>query len=118
MLTQSDHGTENYNITYAQTSMHQALDPELAGTLQHNFICGHTNIKPERAWGRLWDTWSGGFEAMLNEGIKNQWYNTNNLINRYVFFTCNFYFFLTCIVLPSAGLRFHTFSMSLTKMSS
>lgn len=85
MLTQSDHGTENYNIAYAQTSLRQQLDPELVGTLQHNFMRGHTNIKPERAWGRLRDTWSGGFEAMLNQGITNQWYNTSNLVDRYGF---------------------------------
>ena len=83
MLTQSDHGTENYNIAYAQTFMRQKLDPDLAGTLQHNFMRGHTNIKPERAWERLRDTWSGGFEDMLNRGIRDQLYNTSNLVDRY-----------------------------------
>ena len=85
MLTQSDHGTENYNVAYAQTSMRQELDPRLTGTLQHRFMRGHTNIKPERAWGRLRDTWSKGFEDMLSEGITNEWYNPSNLIDRYGF---------------------------------
>ena len=85
MLTQSDHGTENYNIAYAHTSMRQALDPGLVGTLQYNFMHGHTNIKPERAWGRPRNTWAGGFETMLNKGITNQWYNTSNLVDRYGF---------------------------------
>ena len=56
MITQSDHGTENYNIAYAHTFICHQLDPDLANTLQHNFMRGHTNIKPERAWGRLRDT--------------------------------------------------------------
>ena len=85
MLTQSDCGTENYNIAYAQTFMRQELDPELIGTLQHNFMRGHTNIKPERAWARLRETWSKGFEAMLDKGVENQWYNTNNVVDRYEF---------------------------------
>ena len=83
LVTQSDHGTENYNIAYAHTSICHKLDPNLAGTLQHNFMRGHTNIKPGRAWGRLRDTWSKGFENMLNEGIKNQWYDTSNVVGRY-----------------------------------
>ena len=86
MLTQSDHGIENYNIAYAQTSMHQELDPKLVGTVQHNFIHGHTNIKPKRAWERLWDIWSPGFEEMLGHGVTNQLYNTSNLVDRYAFF--------------------------------
>ena len=83
MITQSDHGTEDYNIAYAQTFMCQELDPGLVGTLQHNFMWGHTNIKPECAWGRLWDIWSKGFEDMLNVGIAKQWYNTSNVVDRY-----------------------------------
>ena len=83
MITQSDHGTENYNIAHAHTFIRHQLDPDLANTLQHNFMRGHTNIKPERAWGRLQDAWSKGFEDMLNNGIKNQWYNTSNVVDRY-----------------------------------
>jgi hypothetical protein len=44
---------------------------------------GHTNIKPERAWGRLRDTWSKGFEDMLDIGVTNQWYNVSNIVDRY-----------------------------------
>ena len=83
MLTQSDHGTENYHIAYAQTSIRQELDPALTGTLQHKWMRGHTNIKPERAWGRLRDMWSKGFEDMFDEGIQNQWYNPSNTLDRY-----------------------------------
>ena len=91
MITQSDHGTENYNIAYAQTFMRQELDPGLVGTLQHKFMRGHTNIKPERAWGRLRDTWSKGFEDMLNHGITNQWYNTSNVVDRYGLLRTSFF---------------------------
>lgn len=84
MVTQSDYGTENYNIAYAQTFIRQELDPELSGTLQHNWMRGHTNIKPERAWARLRDMWSKGFEDMFDEGIQNQWYNPGNTLDRYV----------------------------------
>jgi len=83
MLTHSDRGTENYNIAYAQTHMRQELDDDLDGTLQHRWMRGHTNIKPERAWGRLRDTWSKGYEDMLNVGVKNQWYNASNTLDRY-----------------------------------
>ena len=83
MLTQSDHGTENYHIAYAQTDMRQKLDPGLSGTLQHRWMRGHTNIKPERAWGRLRDTWSKGFEDMLEIGVTSQWYDVSNPVDRY-----------------------------------
>lgn len=83
MLTRSDHGTENYHIAYAQTSIHQELDLALTGTLQHKWMCGHTNIKPDRPWGRLRDMWSKGFEDMFDEGIRNQWYNPSNTLDRY-----------------------------------
>ena len=115
MLTQSDHGTENYNIAYAQTHMRQELDPGLANTLQHNFMRGHTNIKPERAWGRLRDTWSGGFEAMLNKGIVNQWYNTSNIVDRYEFLCHGFDSSLTCISLTFRWLAIPYFQEELDK---
>jgi hypothetical protein len=83
MLTQSDCGTENRHITYAQTCICQELDPGLSGTLQHSWMCSHTNIKPEHAWGRLRDMWSKGFEEMFNIRIQNQWYNPTNMLDRY-----------------------------------
>ena len=82
MLTQSDHGTENYHVDYAQTSIRQELDPELSGTLQHKWMHGHTNIKPKHAWGRLRDMWSKDFEDMFDVGIQNQWYNLSNTLDR------------------------------------
>lgn len=103
MITQSDHGTEDYNIAYAHTFMCQQLDPDLVGTLQHNFMRGHTNIKPKQAWGRLWDTWSKGFEDMLDIGVKNQWYNTSNLVDRYDHYIPVLNFSLICTALLSTG---------------
>lgn len=85
MLTQSDRGTENNNIAYAQTVIRQKLDPSLKGTIQHNWMRGHgRNVKPERSWGRLRDMWSKGFEDLFEEGIRNQWYNPDNTLDRCV----------------------------------
>ena len=82
MLTQSDRGTENHHIAYAQTTIRQQLDLGLAGTLQHSWMRGHTNIKPEHSWGRLRDMWSKGFEDMFDIGIQSQWYNPTNTLDR------------------------------------
>lgn len=84
MLTQSDRGTENNHVAYAQTIIRQNLDPMLEGTIQHNWMKGHSNIKPECAWSRLRGTWTRGFENKFDEGIHNQWYNPNNTLDGYV----------------------------------
>ena len=49
-ITQSDRGTENYNVAYAHTHLHHVLDPSLSGTIQHQWMHGHSNIKPEQMW--------------------------------------------------------------------
>lgn len=50
MLTQSDPGTGNFGIANAQSTLHQMLDPELIGTMQHIHSHKHGNIKPEIFW--------------------------------------------------------------------
>lgn len=82
MLTQSDHGTENHNVACAQTAIRHKLDPSLSGTLQHNWMRGHTNVKPEASWGWMRNMWSKGFEDLFEEGVKNGWYNPSNTLDR------------------------------------
>lgn len=84
-VTQSDLGTENYNVAYAHTHIRHALDPTLVGTIQHNWKRGHMNVKPEQMWWRFRRTWVAGFEALLEKGVQHQWYNTVNVADRYVF---------------------------------
>ena len=83
-VTQSDLGTENYNVAYAHTHIRQALDPTLAGSIQHNWKRGHTNIKPEQMWWRFRRVWVKGFEELLEKGVREQWYNNVNVADRYV----------------------------------
>ena len=83
-ITQSDPGTENYNVAYVHTHICHALNPTLTGSIQHSWKHGHTNIKPEQMWWRFHRTWVCGFEKLLEEGVWEQWYNTVNIANRYV----------------------------------
>jgi hypothetical protein len=69
-VTQSDLGTENYNVAYAQTTIRHHLDPGLVDTIQHRWVGGHRNIKPEQAWSRFRSVWTPGYEALFDKGIK------------------------------------------------
>ena len=82
-VTQSDLGTENYNVAYAHTHIRHALDPTLSGSIQHQWKRGHSNIKPEQMWWRFRKTWVPGFEKLLEKGITRQWYNVINVGDRY-----------------------------------
>ena len=83
-VTQSDRGTENFNVAYAHTHIRHSLDPTLAGSIQHQWKPGHTNIKPEQMWARFRKTWVPGFETLLDKGIHRQWYNILNISDRCV----------------------------------
>jgi hypothetical protein len=76
---------ENYNVAYAHTHIRHTLDPSLTSSIQHNWKRGHMNIKPEQMWSRFRRVWTGGFEELLDEGIRQQWYNTVNIADRYVY---------------------------------
>lgn len=82
LVTQSDPGTENYNVAYAQTTLRHELDNSLAGSIQHKWYRGHGNIKPEQAWWRVRETWSAGFEGLLDKGVRKQWYNADNVTDK------------------------------------
>ncbi|KAH9842488.1 uncharacterized protein C8Q71DRAFT_853036 [Rhodofomes roseus] len=85
LVTQSDPGSENFGIANAQTYMRHTLDPTLADTLQHRWMRGHMNIKPEIMWSVLNRSWKPGFEAKLQYGIDNGWYNPANELETLVF---------------------------------
>ncbi len=84
LLTQSDLGTENYGIANAQTSMRQHLDLSLEGTLQHRWMRGHDNVKPEIAWSQFRRRFSPGFEDMLQFGVDQNLYNPNDNLHEFV----------------------------------
>ena len=82
-VTQSDRGTENFNVAYAHTHIRHMLDPSLSGSIQHQWMHGHSNIKPEQMWSRLRRMWAPGFEGLLQKGISRQWYDDVNVADRY-----------------------------------
>ena len=83
-VTQSDRGTENFNVAYAHTHIRHILDPSLSGSIQHQWMHGHSNIKPEQMWSRFRRMWTPGFETLLQKGISRQWYDDVNVADRYV----------------------------------
>ncbi|KAG1814046.1 uncharacterized protein BJ212DRAFT_1300900 [Suillus subaureus] len=80
MVTQSNPGTENYRITHAHTMLRQMYDPALQGTLQHHWMQTKKNVKPEITWSQLWCQFIPGFETLLDEGVENGWYNSDNTL--------------------------------------
>ena len=83
-VTQSDRGTENIDVACAHTHIRHMLDPSLSGTIQHQWMHGHSNIKPVQMWARFRRMWSPGFESLLQKGISRQWYDDVNVADRYV----------------------------------
>ena len=83
-VTQSDRGTENFTVTYAHTQIRHTLDPSLSGSIQHQWMHGHSNIKPEQMWSRFRRMWVPGFENLLQKGISRKWYDDVNVADRYV----------------------------------
>jgi len=79
---------ENFHVAYVHTHICHALDPSLSGSIQHNWKCGHLNIKLEQMWSRFRWTWTNGFEELLEKGVRQQWYNVVNITDQYVVFQC------------------------------
>ncbi|KZO92830.1 hypothetical protein CALVIDRAFT_486839 [Calocera viscosa TUFC12733] len=75
LLTQSDPGSENNGIANAQTTIRQRLDPSLTGLLQHRWMRGHSNIKPEIKWSQLRREFTEAYEALFDLGLLNGWYD-------------------------------------------
>ncbi|KZT50095.1 hypothetical protein CALCODRAFT_445008 [Calocera cornea HHB12733] len=85
LLTQSDPGSENNGIANAQTTMHQRLDPSLEGKLQHCWMRGHANIKPEIKWMQLRREFTRAFEDLFAVGTNYGWYDKHNCLQNYIF---------------------------------
>ncbi len=83
-LTQSDRGTENFNVACAHTHIRHMLDPSLSGSIQHQYMHGHSNIRPKQMWARFRRVWTPGFENLLQKGISQQWYDDVDVADRYV----------------------------------
>ncbi len=86
LLTQSDLGSENFGIANAHTSIRQSMDTTgaLAGTLQHQWMHGHANIKPEIAWKQFRIRFSRGFENLFETELYKA-YNPVNALQKSVF---------------------------------
>jgi hypothetical protein len=82
LITHSNQGTENFNVAHAQTHIRHALDPTLAGTIQHHWGHGQLNVKCGQMWTRFRRTWVPGFEQLLEKGVNNQWYDNANIADR------------------------------------
>jgi hypothetical protein len=84
LLTRSSLGNENYNVACAHTHIRHALDPTLSGSIQHEWRHGPSDMKSEQMWCRFRKTWAPGFEALLEKGIEQLWYDSANVADRYV----------------------------------
>ncbi|KZT50460.1 hypothetical protein CALCODRAFT_504712 [Calocera cornea HHB12733] len=85
MLTQSDPGGENNGIANAQTMLRQLLDPTLIGQLQHKWMRGHANVKPEIRWGQLRREFTRAYEDLFDMGVHRGWYDRDNPLEYNVF---------------------------------
>lgn len=113
-ITQSDLGTENYGVANAQSTMQQLLDPSLEGTIQHRFMRGHTNVKPEIAWSQLRQCWSKGWEDLLDVGHLNGLYDSGDVKHRRVILTVDLWS-LHIILISLTALFFTTFGSLFSK---
>ncbi|TEB37828.1 hypothetical protein FA13DRAFT_1785715 [Coprinellus micaceus] len=85
LMTQSDPGTENTRIADAQTHLRQLLDPQLAGSIQHNWKRKKTNVKAEIEWSQFRRRWAPGFENILERGVVAGHYDLSNPIQVLLF---------------------------------
>jgi len=85
VLTQSDPGHENHGVANSQTTIRHSLDPSLAGTMQHRFANGHNNILSEIKWSVFRRDFSPGFENILEEGVREGWYDVDDILENLLF---------------------------------
>ncbi|KAI9451583.1 hypothetical protein BJY52DRAFT_1205891 [Lactarius psammicola] len=85
LITQSDPGTENVNVTYVQTALRHQMEPSLDGLIQHQWFCKHGNIKPEIHWSVFRRDWAVGFQALLDEGVDSGYYDIRDPLECLVF---------------------------------
>ncbi|KAG2739150.1 hypothetical protein P692DRAFT_201678111, partial [Suillus brevipes Sb2] len=85
LVTQSDPGTENFGIANGHTMLRQWYDPSLQGTLQHRWMQTKKNVMPEIAWSQLRRRFTLGFESLLDHGVEQDWYDSDNTLQVMVF---------------------------------
>ena len=66
---------ENVNVAYAQTALRHRLEPSLDGSIQHRWFRKHGNIKPEIHWSVFRRDWAVGFQALLDRGVNEGYYD-------------------------------------------
>jgi len=88
VITQSDPGSENNGVANAHTVLRHRLDPTLTHTLQHRFATNHNNILSEIKWSVFRRDFSPGFEDILEAGVRNGWYDVNDVLEKWVCIIC------------------------------
>ncbi|KAG2126429.1 hypothetical protein BD769DRAFT_1388130 [Suillus cothurnatus] len=58
-------------------------DPALQGTLQYRWMRMKKNVKLEITWSQLWHWFTPSFEMLLDEGVENGWYDSDNILQVY-----------------------------------
>ena len=84
LITQSDPGTENVNVAYVQTALRHQMEPSLDGSFQHRWFRKHGNIKPEIHWSVFRRDWAVGFQALLERGVDEGYYDVGDPLEWYV----------------------------------
>ncbi|KAJ3774485.1 hypothetical protein FB446DRAFT_786925 [Lentinula raphanica] len=85
LVTQSDLGTENVGVANCHTVLRHLIDPSLEGTIQHRYMADKKNIIPEIGWSQLRRRWTPGFEDLLDYGVNQGWYDSENTLKNLVF---------------------------------
>ena len=65
LITQSDPGSENFGVANGHSFIRHALDPSLAGSIQHRWQREKKNIPPEIFWSGFHARFAPGYENIL-----------------------------------------------------
>ncbi|KAG2126745.1 hypothetical protein BD769DRAFT_1628415 [Suillus cothurnatus] len=84
-LGHDDPGTENFGIANGHTMLRQWYNPLLQGTLQHRWMRTKKNVMPEIVWSQLRRRFTPGFESLLDHGVEQDWYDSDNTLQVIVF---------------------------------
>ena len=71
-------------MAYAQTALRHCMEPSLNGSIQHRWYRKHGNIKPEIHWSVFRRDWAVGFQALLDRGVDEGYYDIGDPLDRYV----------------------------------
>ena len=105
LITLSDLGAENYNVACAQTALRHCVDPSLNGTIQHQWSrdSEHGNIKPVIHWSVFSRHWSVGFQALLDRGVDEGYYDVEDPLESFVL---PFFLIMKMLIVLSLVFRF------------